>query len=423
MNKTSEMFLIDKTFDPDETFMVVWKMSELGPEVVKSESVPLKDEETDLMRLGIYFSTAIGQGDSYTPGLFGPLPVLDSEVYNALVFSKRITDKNLEDPRFKGENFVLVAIIYPIFYEHLFYNRKEISKAFDGLMSSMEDVSDIDEHFLSAIEIKIHTVAQISRMELRLQLEQDRLNFVFNNTSDAIIVYSENGEIIQTNTQAKKMYGVYRDNYPFPANHFRKIHSLLSDEEVVHLLDEVLTLGEVTKKEPVITDAGKKIHCLRKIRVVELSEKRFIFEFIKDITVRELDQTKHQALQDFTLRVFHGIEEGILVINRDYDILRCNKAMNKVIKGKYDIQEGVNIQELKNSFLIKEIIEISNLILEKKMKKISKAVKNSKKQIFYINAYPLKSEVPLQDKKKNDQITGVIIVAFKKPKENNEKSF
>ena len=58
MHKTSEMFLIDKTFDPDETFMVVWKMSAMGPEVVKSERVPLKDQETDLMRLGIYFSTA-----------------------------------------------------------------------------------------------------------------------------------------------------------------------------------------------------------------------------------------------------------------------------------------------------------------------------------------------------------------------------
>ncbi len=417
MNKTSEMFLDDKPFDPDETFMVVWKMSGMGPEVVKSEKVPLEDEETDLLRLGVYFSTAIGQGDSYTPGLFGPLPVLDSEVYNALIFSKRITDKELEDPRFKGENFVLVAIIYPIFYEHLFYNRKEINKAFDGLMSSIEDVSDIDDHFLSAIEIKIHTVTRIARMELRLKVEQDRLNFVFNNTSDAIIVYSEEGEIIQTNTQAKKMYGVYRDNDPFPAKMFRKIHSLLSEDEAIDLLDEVLTIGEITKKEPVITESGKKIQCLRKIRVVELSGKRFVFEFIRDITTRELDHTKHQALQDFTLRVFHGIEEGILVINRHFDVLRCNKAMNDIIKCKTDIQEGTNIQEIKKSAFVKKIIDISNLILENKKKKISKPIKNNEKQAYYLNAYPLKSEVPLQEKKNNDQITGVIIVAYKKPEE------
>jgi PAS domain S-box-containing protein len=317
----------------------------------------------------------------------------------------------------EGENFVLTAIIYPIFYEHLFYKRKAISRAFEELMNSIDDVSDIDEHFLSAIEIKIHTVAQMARMELRIQLEQDRLNFVFNNTNDAIIVYSEKGEIIQTNKQANKMYGKYREDDQFPAKTFREIHSLLSEKEAIHLLDEVLTLGEMTKKEPVITEAGKKIQCLRKIRVVELSEKRFIFEFIKDTTAQELDQTKHQALQDFTLRIFHGIDEGVLVINRHFDVLRCNKAMNKMIKSNNDIQEGSNIQEIKEVFPVKEMIDISKIILEKKKKKASKTIKNSKKQTYYLNAYPLKSEVSLQDKKNKEQITGVIIVAIKKPEE------
>ena len=85
MNDLSQMFFLNRIFDPDETFMVVWKMSDLGPEVVKAERVPLQNEENALMRLGVYFSTAIGQGDTYKQGLFGPLPVLDSNIYNDLI--------------------------------------------------------------------------------------------------------------------------------------------------------------------------------------------------------------------------------------------------------------------------------------------------------------------------------------------------
>jgi len=93
------------------TSLCIIKQSELGPSVI-GDTVPSSIiAKSDMIKLGCYYSAAIGQGAFYHCGLYGPLPVLGSH-FRCLIFSTMIVDENQQDKRMKGKNYVLACFFY-----------------------------------------------------------------------------------------------------------------------------------------------------------------------------------------------------------------------------------------------------------------------------------------------------------------------
>lgn len=93
------------------TSLCIIKQTELGPSVV-GDTVPSSVvNKHDMIKLGCYYSAAIGQGAFYHCGLYGPLPVLGSR-FRCLIFSTLIVDEKQPDKRMKGKNYLLACFFY-----------------------------------------------------------------------------------------------------------------------------------------------------------------------------------------------------------------------------------------------------------------------------------------------------------------------
>jgi len=109
-------------------------------------------------KMGIYFMTAITQGNEYTEGLFGPLPVADHPRLLSMIFSYFIDARNIQgeiDPRFKGKIPALIAIIYPRNLESFFINRRQIRTILDNAIKTPQlrkNTEEANEKLLVTIQ-------------------------------------------------------------------------------------------------------------------------------------------------------------------------------------------------------------------------------------------------------------------------------
>ncbi|MFW9992848.1 MAG: hypothetical protein ACFFD4_12465 [Candidatus Odinarchaeota archaeon] len=97
------------------TAVYLFKHGKHGPELVP----PCDDTACsaglaagDLDRLGCYYSLALGQGDHYNEGLYGPLPVLGTG-FHSLLHAVVVTDNQQEDPRMGNRNYLIACVLYP----------------------------------------------------------------------------------------------------------------------------------------------------------------------------------------------------------------------------------------------------------------------------------------------------------------------
>ncbi|MFW9992994.1 MAG: hypothetical protein ACFFD4_13205, partial [Candidatus Odinarchaeota archaeon] len=103
--------------------------------------------------------TAVGQGGRHNEGLYGPLPVpardrsLD---YSALIYSKLLPDKNQQDPRMKGKNFIMICFLYPQEYEAFLSSRRlYIKEKHDKFIGDITDISEITVEGLKELRMQI----------------------------------------------------------------------------------------------------------------------------------------------------------------------------------------------------------------------------------------------------------------------------
>ena len=148
INKTSS--LVDLYF---------FKMTQAGPMCV-SQTVENSDQVL-LLKMAIFYSTTLGQGDSAHTGLFGPVPIpesKDNEKYNlvqSILFSFEMDDKNHHDPRAKGKNFCFFVITIPEEILFQFNNKNIIIRLFHDEISGLSDVQDINNNFVQNLKIEL----------------------------------------------------------------------------------------------------------------------------------------------------------------------------------------------------------------------------------------------------------------------------
>ena len=135
-----------------ELGLIIWKMTYLGPEPigidVPEELIPADQLNLIIPYSGALFTSVLGQGDAYHQGTFGPLPLplrKGKDSIDALIASKIIRDTNQSDPRQKGNNYLVLSIIYPA---HRQLARYELSKMLDTWWQSIIDVTYFNDLFL-----------------------------------------------------------------------------------------------------------------------------------------------------------------------------------------------------------------------------------------------------------------------------------
>jgi len=125
----------DKAFENT----IIYKMTKAGPSPIFTEF----DMDPDLLiKSGIFFYTAIGQGMQLNTGLFGPLPFGDDDSNVALVYGSFVKDADY--PRLKGENYILIVFIAKSKLVALI-DKKRLIDVLINKLDVIEDFSTLNE--------------------------------------------------------------------------------------------------------------------------------------------------------------------------------------------------------------------------------------------------------------------------------------
>ncbi|MFW9991042.1 MAG: hypothetical protein ACFFD4_03175 [Candidatus Odinarchaeota archaeon] len=138
--------------------LIFFKQTLAGLEPIRKDvSVPFSSirPRSDIEKLASFFVIAVGQGDCFAEGLYGPLPALNSG-YEVLLFAKLVPDKKNFDPRMKGQNYTLFCFFYPKVMEFLVNSRRfRFSAEIMTFLSDVDDVEQITVNKLKELEKRL----------------------------------------------------------------------------------------------------------------------------------------------------------------------------------------------------------------------------------------------------------------------------
>ncbi|MCG3217723.1 MAG: response regulator [Candidatus Heimdallarchaeota archaeon] len=136
-------------------YSAVFNIGEEGTQLISYEDIHfMKNPKDELTRLGTFYLIAIGQGDGYNEGLFGPLPISNTD-FTSILFSFCVEDPHAVDVRLKEHNLIILTYIIKKELEYAFSDRTAIQSLLEEVTSSITEVKDLTEELVSEIKIKL----------------------------------------------------------------------------------------------------------------------------------------------------------------------------------------------------------------------------------------------------------------------------
>lgn len=148
----------------DIIYITLLRVGVVGPEVVITEIPHFLDgfSEDILTLMGVYYATALGQGEDLNIGLYGPLPIPRISDYEALIYSFFIADPTHEDLRGEGDCFALISLSIPKSDMQLFSNRRRrIEDLVEQRIKELAAIQDIDLEMLKALKQQIISLVNL----------------------------------------------------------------------------------------------------------------------------------------------------------------------------------------------------------------------------------------------------------------------
>jgi PAS domain S-box-containing protein len=172
-----------------------------------------------------------------------------------------------------------------------------------------------------------HCGAALNRIwaEEALRESEERYRELFENAKDATYVHDLNGRYVSVNRAAEKLSGHTRDEIIG-----RRFSDFIPLEEVgavsEHLCQKLLEEGETTYETEVIASDGRRVPVKVSSHVIYENGKAIgVQGTARDITER---RRAEERLREYE-RVVEGLEEMIVVVDRDYRYLLANRAYLK----------------------------------------------------------------------------------------------
>ncbi|OLS22724.1 MAG: hypothetical protein HeimC3_29980 [Candidatus Heimdallarchaeota archaeon LC_3] len=149
--------------------LCVYTLGKLGPELYLTLNADIFERHDELLiKTGIYIFTSIGQGLEHSTGLYGPLPVPESD-YLSIVYALDIPDNRQKDLRQIGKRYTILALYYPPFLEYLFTDRRRVKSTLQKQFDHIKDIEEITENLLKKTLNELLNIKEISKREIDLE--------------------------------------------------------------------------------------------------------------------------------------------------------------------------------------------------------------------------------------------------------------
>ena len=143
-------------------YSAIFNIGEEGTQLMHYEPIHfMTNPKDELTRLGTFYLIAIGQGDGYNEGLFGPLPISGTN-YTSILYSFCVPDPTAIDDRLKENNLIILTYIIKKELEYAFSNRAALELVFEKFTKSISEVNDITSDRIDEIKLEILNIVNLT---------------------------------------------------------------------------------------------------------------------------------------------------------------------------------------------------------------------------------------------------------------------
>jgi len=208
-------------------------------------------------------------------------------------------------------------------YEFVYRIRKRENRP-EVVIREITKVLKDDEGNISRIIGIIQDVTNQTKTYQKIIENEEKYRNLFDNSNDAIIIHDLNGTIIDGNKKSVEIFGYNRIDLALI-----NIQDLYLDEEILKYKWAVNKLldDRFVKYETVLrSKLGRTFPAEISSSLFEIRGKKYIQDIIRDITERK--RSEHEL--KLASMVFEYTLEGILILDKDGNVLRVNKTFGDI---------------------------------------------------------------------------------------------
>ncbi len=234
------------------------------------------------------------------------------------------------------------------------------------------------------------TLEKYKMEELQEELRKSERKYkeLFENAGDAIILVDETGKIVDANKEANSLFGcnvVGRSIFEFTTDSSRKIVSNSLKLTFANRCGEGLLRFEI-----IDANGNKKIVDGR-CRVLSTAECKLAHLIIRDITSLITLQNELKSQKEFLESIINGIDDGIVVLDKDTKILLANNSFYKMYKLNKDAIDKKVLYEIVNRKILDIVLKNRRLAVITKRTSINGDIKYVR-----IKTYPFKENMIIE---------------------------
>ena len=225
----------------------------------------------------------------------------------------------------------------------------------------------------------------------KLEESEKKLNLILDNANDSIVMVSKDLKILYMNEKAKELFGDYQVD--------KMCYNILMNRE--EICEECTFNKLFTNYQPDVRfetyfrkpltneDIYLEFNCTP---IFNFNGKPAIIDIIRDITDRKQFEEALIEGERFLSNVFNSIQDGICVIDRDFNIIRANPTMKKwylymkTIIGKKCYQVYRHRTEICENCECYKLIKSNNEIFDGSI--FSKAIDKVIGKIYDVYSFP-----------------------------------
>jgi two-component system, cell cycle sensor histidine kinase and response regulator CckA len=151
-----------------------------------------------------------------------------------------------------------------------------------------------------------------------------RYRTLFDQSPDGVLLINANGDIVDFNEKINRQLGYTREE--FSKLRISDVDPVENEADIKARVDKVLKDGKAEFEVKHITKQGEIRDVLVIVQSLELSGQTFLHGIWRDITESKKAEEELKRNEIFIKSILESIDEGFVVVGRDYRIISANKA-------------------------------------------------------------------------------------------------
>jgi PAS domain S-box-containing protein len=187
------------------------------------------------------------------------------------------------------------------------------------------------------------------RLEEALRRGEEKLRTLFDSATDGLFIVDMEGYIIDVNKTAHERLG-YTKEEMLSMQIFRLDHPDFRDkipERMAHLQE----YGSCVCESAHLRKDGTVMPVEINAKIMDFDGKKVLFGVVRDITERKKAEETLRKNEEFMRNVLDNVDEGFLVIDRNFRVLNSNKAYSSWIDKRQDEIVGRHCYEISHRIL------------------------------------------------------------------------